>query len=248
MPSRLITETGADIDKLEKANAPLVGANIALFSEVKEGQRYNSSSIKELTGDDSVVAKELYNDTFSFTPHCTPFILCNDKPSFSFLDSALLSRLELFKLEKSVIPFIGSLPVEKRKKKLRDILADEGEEMINLAIEYADMAAQRNWRPTRPRALQNLLDEYEEEQDPLKDWVAEHIEHHTELTLNDEICQSWREYARGKEIPDKEAHGISKKISRYLVKKKFERGRLGGCGKRGFKLRVKNLETPFDTK
>jgi putative DNA primase/helicase len=60
--------------------AQLAGARMVVCSELDEGQRFAEAKIKQLTGRDSINARFLYGQPFTFTPTHTMWLLGNHRP------------------------------------------------------------------------------------------------------------------------------------------------------------------------
>lgn len=90
----LLTRCKADdTTVLEKSLNMLVGKRFAVLSEPGSQVVFQSSTIKRITGDDSVVAKKLYIDQRSCRLSTALCVLSNHRPSFDNVDQALLNRV-----------------------------------------------------------------------------------------------------------------------------------------------------------
>lgn len=90
----LLTRCKADDTQvLEKSLNMLVGKRIAVLSEPGAQVVFQSSTIKRLTGDDSVVVKKLYENQRSAKLDSAIWVLSNQRPSFDNVDQALLNRI-----------------------------------------------------------------------------------------------------------------------------------------------------------
>lgn len=98
--------------------AQLAGARLVVCSELEDGARFAESRIKQLTGRDSVNARFMRRDPFTFTPSHTLFLHGNHKPRTSAGGPAFWRRMLL-------IPFLNVVPKEKRDSHLGEKLAAE---------------------------------------------------------------------------------------------------------------------------
>jgi len=61
--------------------ATLVGRRLVTVSEIAEGERLNEALIKDLTGNDTITARFLYSEFFTFPPMFMVWMYGNHKPS-----------------------------------------------------------------------------------------------------------------------------------------------------------------------
>jgi putative DNA primase/helicase len=95
--------------------ARLVGARMVAVSEIREGEYFNESIVKQITGGDKISARMLYQNTFTFTPQFKLWIATNHDPSAQ--DAAMMRRIKK-------IQFDHIVPRELRDPKLKSILRD----------------------------------------------------------------------------------------------------------------------------
>ncbi len=92
--------------------AKLKGARFVYCSEVEEGKRLAESLIKDLTGNDTISARFMRGEWFSFQPSFKLWLATNHKPIIRGTDNAIWSRIRL-------IPFTVSIPECDRLPKSR---------------------------------------------------------------------------------------------------------------------------------
>lgn len=83
--------------------AKLKGARFVYCSEVEEGKRLAESLIKDLTGNDTISARFLHGEFFTFQPGFKLWVATNHRPIIRGTDNAIWSRIRL-------IPFTVSIP------------------------------------------------------------------------------------------------------------------------------------------
>lgn len=98
--------------------AQLAGARLVICSELDDGQRFAEARIKQLTGRDSINARFMRQDPFTFTPTHTIWLLGNHKPGTTAGGPAFWRRLHL-------IPFDNVVPEKQRDPRLNEKLAEE---------------------------------------------------------------------------------------------------------------------------
>ncbi|MDA3857198.1 MAG: phage/plasmid primase, P4 family [Roseovarius sp.] len=115
-------------DKHATGLAGLQGARLVAGSELPVGKTWDESVIKDLTGGDRMTARFMRGDFFDFDPQLTLIIAGNNQPSFRGVDEAIRARVLL-------VPFLVTIPPERRDKSLPDKLKAEGPEILRWAIE-----------------------------------------------------------------------------------------------------------------
>jgi putative DNA primase/helicase len=86
--------------------------------ESEEEHRLAESLIKEMSGQDRVSARKLFEASFEYVPQFKLIIVCNHKPTMRGDDPAVWRRVRL-------VPFECVFPVNERNKKLIDRLKTE---------------------------------------------------------------------------------------------------------------------------
>jgi putative DNA primase/helicase len=109
------------------AIADLVGVRMAVSQEVEEGRRLAESTVKQLTGGDTVKARFMRQDFFEFRPTHKLWLCANHRPFVRGTDHAIWRRIRL-------IPFTVTIPPEQQDKQLGDKLADELPGILNWAV------------------------------------------------------------------------------------------------------------------
>jgi putative DNA primase/helicase len=102
----------------ERTIADLHGKRFATASESEEGQRFNESLIKSLTGMGRLTGRRLYSNSFEFAPEFKLFLDANYKPTIRGTDNAVWNRIRL-------IPFAVSIPKSEQDKELGKKLREE---------------------------------------------------------------------------------------------------------------------------
>lgn len=110
--------------------AGLQGARLVAGSELPVGKTWDESVIKDLTGGDRMTARYMRGDFFDFDPQLTLMIAGNNQPSFRGVDEAIRARVVL-------VPFLVTIPPERRDKGLSDKLMGEGPQILRWAIDGA---------------------------------------------------------------------------------------------------------------
>lgn len=144
--------------------AALVGRRLATASETSEGTRLNEARLKALTGSDTVSARFLYQEKFDFQPTAHLILAVNHKPIISDDSYGFWRRLLL-------IPFVRSFTGSARDPQLEDRLRAEGSGILRWAIDGCLTWQRDGLNP--PDSVLHATARYQEESDPLADFLAE---------------------------------------------------------------------------
>ncbi len=141
--------------------ARLAGARFVAANETPEHSKFNESELKQLTGGDTVIARFLHKEYFTFEPVFKLWISGNHKPVAG--DSyGLWRRLIL-------IPFNVKFAKKDRDAKLREKLLQELPGILNWAIEGC-IKWQADGLKT-PLAIRTAISEYKSEADTVQHWI-----------------------------------------------------------------------------
>ena len=124
--------------------------------------------IKLLTGGDTVTGKAHYKAATSFQPKFKLWIFGNSKPAIYGVDYAIWRRIKL-------IPFTVQFPPEKQDSTLKAKLLAELPGILNWAIQGA-LAWQADGRLIPPESVVAATNEYREDEDILRDFIAEKVD------------------------------------------------------------------------
>lgn len=103
--------------------AQLAGQRFTITSELPDEQRFNEEKIKKLTGGDTIDARFMRQDTFTFEPSHTLFLLTNYLPAAEATSPAFWRRV-------IALPFNHVVPVAERDKHLKEKLLTEADAIL----------------------------------------------------------------------------------------------------------------------
>lgn len=142
----------------------LIGARAAITNEPEEGERLQEQKVKEMTGGDSMLVRQLHTDFVEFTPYFKLMFTGNHKLEIRGTDDGIWRRPLL-------CPFDVQIPEAERNEKLGDRLFDEERSgilnwMIDGLIDYLDGGLQE------PAQILDATQEYRADSDPIGDFLA----------------------------------------------------------------------------
>jgi putative DNA primase/helicase len=118
--------------------AALQSRRLAVCMETAQGRRLDAPTAKQLTGGDTITARYMRKDFFSFEPSHTIFMITNHKPVVDGSDEALWRRLV-------VVPFEQTFNGDDAQAGLRELLESEPDAILSWMIE--------GWLTYRPHGL-----------------------------------------------------------------------------------------------
>ena len=171
-------------DNQRKATT-LAGPRFICTSEVDEEHRLNEQLIKDITGGDTIEARKLYQEAFTFTPQFKPWMYGNHKPEIRGTDDAIWSRVRLIPFE---VSFQGREDLH-----LLDKLQGELPGILNWAIQGCLDWQRGGLRP--PLKVQAATAAYRAEMDVFGPFIAECciVHPHAEASSSDlwELYNKW---------------------------------------------------------
>jgi putative DNA primase/helicase len=202
--------------------ARLMGARMVTVNETAEGMRFDEALVKDLTGEDTVAARRMYQGTLEFRPAFKIWIRGNHQPEFNGADGGMARRVRL-------IPFEVRIPDEHVDPQLRSKLRSELPGILNWAIEGC-MEWQRRGRIDTPQKVLDATSEYVEAMDGLADFLEAELVRDERSQAS--IADIFRRY---------EAWCVEAGIRMPMTKHKLGL-RLKGRGFKPIKFRVKGKE------
>lgn len=145
--------------------ARLRGARLVAAVESPRDGRLNEVAIKELTGGDTVTARNLYAAPFSFKPRFKLWLAANDCPRMTDTDTGLWRRLQR-------LPFEHELPEGKRDPKVKQQLCNEALPALLAWAVRGCLAWQRDGLQP-PAVVRTKTAELRADFDPLAEFLAE---------------------------------------------------------------------------
>lgn len=144
--------------------AELPGQRLLLGSEIAENSRLNEKLVKDLTGGDTMRARGLYQQGFSFKPVCKLWMFGNHRPAIGGTDHGIWRRTRM-------IPFKVQFSGNKMDKTLGAKLRVELSGILNWALDGV-----LDWSVSglpNPEAVSKAVEDYRHDEDWLGDFIAE---------------------------------------------------------------------------
>jgi len=143
--------------------ADLFGVRLAVTSETNEKEKLAASTVKRLTGGDTIKARYMRQDFFQFKPSHTIIMMTNHKPDVNGDDAAMWRRI-------TVVPFDVVIPAERMDGSLPMKLEAEATPILTwIAKGYQEYLKQGL---NAPEAVQMRTQEYRSETDTVAQFLA----------------------------------------------------------------------------
>ena len=164
--------------------AQLAGARLVVCSELEDGARFAEARIKQLTGGDSINARFMRRDPFTFKPSHTIWLLGNHKPEATVGGPAFWTRLAL-------VPFDHVVPEGQRDPRLGEKL--EAEAPAILAWIARGAAEYEKVRLSTPATVTAATQSYAHDQDTVGRFVDERCHMVGSVTVKElrEAYEQW---------------------------------------------------------
>ncbi len=145
--------------------ASLHGVRFAYSSEVGEGAALDEGRVKAITGGDTMTARFMRKDEFSWVPTHKLWMATNHLPVIKGTDKGMWRRV-------LVIPFDINIPDEQRDNTLEEKLFAEARGILAWAIDGAVEYLKHGLQP--PVEVLTASDHYKHEQDHTSLYLSEH--------------------------------------------------------------------------
>lgn len=171
--------------------AQLRGIRIAISGEIERGSHWAEARINRLTGEETLTARVMRGDPFTFTQTQKHLVVGNHKPRLDGSDPALVRRFVL-------IPFDAVFAAGTRDMKMLDKLKDEAPGVlawiIQGSVEWFTNGLQI------PSKISDSSSEYMEENDDIGTWMSEccDLKSSSPLTKAGDLYESYSSWTKSR--------------------------------------------------
>lgn len=154
---------------------PLVGARMAIYSETEENDELNSSTIKSLTGNDTISVRPIYGEQTDIKPFCKYLLLTNHKPTFNIRDQALIDRIKYIPFNAR---FIDNPKLQNEFIRDNQFIEDLKTKYLDEVFTWLCIGANKYYNNriiNIPLQLKNETDKYLNELDSVTRFIKENI-------------------------------------------------------------------------
>lgn len=187
----------------ETAMAFIAGARFVTASETDHGGEWNEATLKRAVAGDSVTARFLFKNPFTYRPAYKIWIATNHLPKLRSVGRAMRRRIHLVELD---------YEPKRPDPDLEDKLRAEHEAILAWMMEGA-----REWRRqglNPPKSVVRATDEYFEEQDVMAIWLREKTRRsEAAVTPSSSLCESYNRFLRARNLPEVDASYFGRQLS-----------------------------------
>jgi putative DNA primase/helicase len=153
-----------NVERIGNDIARLRGTRFVTTVEAEQGRRLSEPLIKQITGNDTLTARFLYGEYFTFVPTFKVYMATNHKPIIKGTDYGIWRRIKL-------IPFTHTITPDNMDKHLEEKLVREGPGILNWIIEGSKRWCDEGL--AMPDLVTSATDEYRGEMDVIGNFIRE---------------------------------------------------------------------------
>jgi putative DNA primase/helicase len=192
----------------------LRGRRLVWATESREGQRFNSGLIKQLTGGDSITTRTLNEKPVTFKPTHKVMLLTNHKPHISADDQAMWDRVQLIPFDRRFVDDPKAPHEYKRDPRILEQLETESAGILSWLVRGC-LAWQKQGLcpPSRVRAATQA---YREEEDTIGEFISDCLIVEEGMTATArEIYTAYQQWAQD--------NGIDRPLTKISLGKNLQR-------------------------
>jgi len=217
LPVSLITCKRASSNSATPEMARTKGLRFVVMQEPEADECINIGLMKELTGNDKIIARGLFKEPIEFVPQFKMLLMCNDLPNIPSNDDGTWRRLEVVDFIARFIDDESKLDdskhVYKRDKELRNKLP--AWKLVFLGILLEEWMKYDKKGITIPKQVNNKTKSYRNENDVVGQWIGQACEESENIPQNngqelapacfEDIEWAFKQWCQGQgyKIPDK---------------------------------------------
>lgn len=169
--------------------AELKGKRLIIASELEEGMRLNTATVKQMCSTDEVYAEKKYKDPFAFIPSHSLVLYTNHLPKVGAIDEGTWRRL-------IVVPFNAHIAGKSDIKNYSDYLYENAAgAILSWMIEGARKVIALDFKLPVPKIVSEATAEYREQNNWLAHFMADRCEIGDGFTAKSgEFYQAYRAY------------------------------------------------------
>eukprot|EP00798_Chlamydomonas_sp_ICE-L_P003300 gene3300-biopygen21063 len=169
---------------IDAERAKLIGARLAVFNELKDGEKLKTNEVQLLTGGDGFPAKALYKDPVTVQPRHLAILVTNYMPEMSDAIVAMVERLMVVEFP---VTFRDLIPGENETVTLRQsdktmkerLKSPEGQSALFAWLVEGAVAwysGTESLKAGAPKKVTEFTRQYLEDQDGVQAFLAENCE------------------------------------------------------------------------
>lgn len=206
--------SSVDLSKLSKQEyaARLYGKALNVCADISDSFISDSSMIKQLTGEDTIEAKELYSNPFSFINKAKIMFASNKLPQTSDKTIGFLRRLLIISCDK--------IPTKKIDKLSEILVSEELELIISWSIEGLYRLIENNFEFSESNKTKENIENYKIQNDNIVSFIKEycHITNDNSQIPKNEFSMMYKQYCKINSILPQSSKNINNYFKEINVK------------------------------
>jgi len=222
LPVSLLTVKRKSSSSATPELADKVGKRVLVMNEPEHDDEINAGLMKELTGQDRIMARPLYGKPFYYIPQFVPILPCNHIPKLSKSDGGTSRRIRVIEFSQKFVDEPVKPNEHPKDPELRNKLKTWHKPFIWLLLkQYYPIYKKYGIEKLEPDCVKLSTIKYEKDSNAYYEFEEEFITVEPNGRLNkDDIVRLFREWHTNnyneRKLPS------SKELSRYLEEKGFE--------------------------
>lgn len=218
-PITLLTMKRAASNAASSELARAKGKRFAIMSEPSNNESLNVGFMKELTGGDKIITRQLFREPIEYKPQFKIALACNDKPRIPSDDGGTWRRIRVVEYSSKFVEHPTNENEFPLDPDLKASMMKWKSYFMSILLEYFKLY--KNYGLHEPEDVLECTKEYKRVNDHMSDYVYTCIEKKegAHLSLNDAFSElkSWvRDDNIAMQVPTKSE--LEKYLSRVLVK------------------------------
>jgi putative DNA primase/helicase len=167
IPSHILLNKKND-DQAQRELSRMRGLRLVISNEIAENGEFDDTLIKDMTGSDTLTARELYRETYTYVPKFKLVIYGNAKPKVSG-STGLWRRLKVFPCNNTYEGKADNLP----SSEVDAIIASEFSGILNWALVGLHAWKTQGGLGLPPQQVREVTTAYKEESDMIQQFLRE---------------------------------------------------------------------------
>jgi P4 family phage/plasmid primase-like protien len=204
------------------------GRRFISMQEPDEGDELKVGILKELTGRDKIVARELYKNSVEFMPQFKMFLCCNDLPTIPSDDNGTWRRLRVVEFKSKFCDKPTGDYEFKKDASLFMKMNTWPEAFMSILVKYYKIILIEGI--TEPEEVLKYTKQYQNESDVIQTFIMSNLEYdEKECSSVTELWNCYLEWSRDNGFKNISRIEFSKKLKKRYTEKQLN-------GKRGYPL------------
>jgi P4 family phage/plasmid primase-like protien len=209
----LLTRKRTNANETNSEKIKLKGKLFAFLSEPEDGEHFNISLLKEMTGSEEIVARGLFKESTSFCMEAKLFLGCNELPPIKGEDKALWRRIRVVRFPSRFV----YEPTEENEYQIDQTLPSRIRDNISWRQTFLNILLGYYYKTVpEPESVKIETDEYQDDNNELEQWISTNVIYVKGGTLQlKEVCEKKTDKVK---THSRVSSKIKKELENYIKK------------------------------